>query len=73
MVTDSDWKWHMPQQGEYFSIFLLYEDGTVINAFTHKVQAEAYMRALKKGDDEARVIHNYRIREMYTEPHDNHV
>lgn len=66
-------KWRMPQQDEYFSLFLLYERGDVIAAFTHKVQAEAYLRALKKGDDEARVQHDYRIREMYTEPHDNYV
>lgn len=62
-------KWRMPQQDEYFSLFLLYERGDVIAAFTHKVQAEAYLRALKGAGEKW----HYRIREMYTEPHDNNV
>jgi hypothetical protein len=68
-----DAKWRMPQQGEYFSIFLLYEDGEVINAFTNSVQAEALVRVLRKVDEERGERYNYHIRSMYTEPHDNNV
>jgi|OpeIllAssembly_1097287.scaffolds.fasta_scaffold01725_3 hypothetical protein len=68
-----NYKWYMPKQDEYVSLFLLYEGPHVLEIYTHKVQAEAAMRYCKEQDKKRGVEQHYYIREMYTVPLDNNV
>lgn len=63
------------QQGQAVDLFILYEQDhsgcrpTIERIFTHRVQAEAAMRLMRADSENG---DTFWIRELRTEPHDNH-
>jgi hypothetical protein len=57
------------QQDQTVSLYMVYIDGVLDEVFTHKVQAEAYLRSVR--EDVTRAL-TFRIVERVTVPHDNH-
>ena len=58
-----------PRQGDWFHIYIVKCDGMTENIFTHKTQAEAYIRECAKVYPAA----HWNILSYDTIPHDNHV
>lgn len=58
----------IPQQGQCIRVFIVKEDEYTAAVFTHKVQAEAYIRQAKAASPR---YSRFVIYEYLTEPHDN--
>lgn len=67
----------IPQQSQQIYIYLLYEYGhangpILLEAFTHRVQAEAAMRWFEEDAKLHNEPYQYAITGRLTAPHDNH-